>query len=185
MKSLSYHKKLKAKGWEREELEWYLSDPGYLMMETEKIMSNKNIVYPVPFSVGFICKYHIHQAHPFIIKILWDDSPEEGYAWNGYVEGFGKYLFTKSKINPYDPTKEQLEEVKKFVEIFKVLFTAWWNGKLYSGYITDYFYGNMSFNDLKNNFEDLKKKHIEGLSRCETFQELENYVRKYKLWSLD
>lgn len=45
MKPLSYYKKLKAKGWEREELEWYLSDPGYLMMETEKIMSNENIKF--------------------------------------------------------------------------------------------------------------------------------------------
>ena len=185
MRSLSYYKKLKARGREREELEWYLSDPGYLMIETEKIMSNENIIYPVPFSIGFIRKSYIQNAHPFIVKILWDDSPKEGYAWNGYVEGFGDYLFIKSKINSYDPTREQLKEVKAFIEKFKVLLTAWWNGKLYSGYIIDYFYGNISFNDLKNNFEDLKKKHIEGLSKCETFQELEEYVRKHKLWSLD
>lgn len=185
MKTLAYYKKLKARSWEREELEEYLSDPGYLMMETEKIMSEHNIIYPVPFSIGFICKNHVQHVHPFILKILWDGSPEKDYAWNGYMEGFGEYRFVESKINPYHPTKEQLEEVKKFIEGFKVLFTAWWNGKLYSGYIIDYFYGGMSFNDLKNNFEDLKKKHIEGLGRCETLQELENYVKKYRLWSLD
>lgn len=185
MKPLSYCKKLRATGWEREELEEYLSDPGYLMMETEEITSKRNIIYPVPFSIGFICKNHIQQAHPFLLKVLWNDSSEKDCAWNGYMEGFGEYRFVESKINPYHPTEDQLEEVRAFIKQFKVLLTAWWNGKLYSGYIIEYFSGSMSFNSIKGKFEDLKKRHIKGLSECETFQELESYIRKHRLWSLD
>ena len=119
-----------AKGWVKEDLEFYLSDPGYLDNDN-KILINDNILYPVPFSFSLISGGSAYYTHPFIIKVLWESNKEKQYAWNGYIEGFGNYKYINSKLNPYTPTEEQLNNLRDFIIKFKVFLTAcWWGSYL-------------------------------------------------------
>ena len=164
-----------------DEIKEYMQDPGYVLMEMEEVRAKKATILDLPCDIFMVCGFdYLRKYHGPLLKILWNGNKFENYACNGYIEiNSGNYV--ESKLNPYTPSQEQLNHLRKIINELKPLFLSVWEGILYITDVADYIRGRLSFHDLVTHFEDIDDVYISELSKCETLKELENKLIEYKL----
>lgn len=168
---------------DREIFEWYLSDTSAILMEMSNVRGRDVIMEDkLPFSFFFCRKSAVHRQHGIRLKIIWNPNraPEDA---DGYIELHGDYEYTMGS-HKYKPTAKELSVLRNFCKKYKVLFAAVWEGILYDGDLQDYFKGRIDLRELLTNF-DLRGISYYKVNHCKTLQELEDCVRKNKIFNMN
>lgn len=162
----------------------YLNDPTRVLMEMANVRGNDTkIEKNLPFSFFFTNKDAVHNQHGIRLKILWNPSKNPTDA-DGYIELHGNYDYTVGS-HKYKPNGKEMYVLKNFAHKYKVLFSAVWEEKLYDGDLQDYFKGRMSFKELLSKFDGITEKQYYYLNHANNLQELEETVRKYKIFNMN
>lgn len=165
--------------------EEYLRDPLAVLLEMASVrgidvrVEGNNF----PFSFYFSNKSNVRGAHAIRAKILWNPSKMPKDA-DGYMELHGNYNYV-SGSHKYQPSGQELKFARAFFKKYKVLLAAVWEEKLYNGYLGDYFEGKLKFHELLSKFEGLKEKQYYDINHCKTLSELEDCVRKNKIFNMN
>lgn len=162
----------------------YLNDPSMILMEMANVRGiDTKIENRLPFSFFFTNKRAVHNQHGIRLKILWNPSKNPKDA-DGYIELHGNYEYV-SGSHKYKPTKDELRILREFVKKYKVLFSAVWEEKLYDGDLQDFFKGRISIKELLSKFDDISEKNYYTLNHCNSLEELEQCIRKYKIFNMN
>ena len=162
----------------------YLNDPSMVLMEMANIRGNDiKVESRLPFSIYFSTRGAIHNQHGIRLKVLWNPSKAPASA-DGYMELHGDYGYTVNS-HKYKPTARELKTLGDFARKYKILFAAVWEEKLYDGDLQDYLKGRISFKELLTKFYDISEKQYYHLNHAKNLQELEEIVRKYKIFNMN
>ena len=162
----------------------YLNDSSTVLMEMANVRGIDTVIEKrLPFSFFFTNKKSVHHQHGIRLKILWNPSknPEEA---DGYIELHGDYNYIVGS-HKYKPTAKELKILREFAHKYKVLFAAVWEGKLYDGDLQDYFKGRINLKELLSKFDDISEMQYYYLNHANNLTELEEIVRKYKIFNLN
>lgn len=164
--------------------EEYLGDPSALLLEMASVLGNEvRAECRLPFSFYFSDKNAVHQQHGIRAKIIWNPSKSSSNA-DGYMELHGDYRYI-SGSHKYQPTSKELRAAREFFQKYKVLFAAVWEEKLNPMHLVRYFAGDLSLRDLLAKFEEVREKQYYDINHCKTLGELENCVRKNKIFNIN
>lgn len=162
----------------------YLNDPSMILMEMANIRGIDMVIErSLPFSFFFTSKKAVHERHGIRLKVLWNPSKNPENA-DGYIELHGNYDYI-SGSHKYKPTNKELAILRDFAHKYKILFTAVWEGKLYDGYLQDYFKGRLSFKNILTKFENISERHFYLINHCKTVEELYQCVKQYHIFNLN
>ena len=164
--------------------EQYLRKPGSVLLEMANVRGNDvKTDYRLPFSFYFSDHLAVHNVHGIRVKILWNPSKAPADA-DGYLELHGDYIYI-SGSHKYKPTEKDLGIARSFFKKYKVLFAAVWENKLDCNALVDYFRGRIQLRELLTLFEDIKERDFYNINHCKSLQELEDCVRKYKIFNMN
>lgn len=164
-------------------LEKYLKSPSMTLMEMANMVGNLVKTDKIPFSFYFNDKNAVHNLHGIRVKILWNPSKSSSDV-DGYMELHGDYDYV-SGSHKYNPTADELKIAGNFFSKYKVLFAAVWEKKIDPHYLQEYFRGNIMFKELLTKFENASEKQFYYMNHCNTLNELEEIVRKYKVFNMN
>lgn len=170
---------------EQQLFEDYLRDPSGILLEMANVrgLDVKLEGDSFPFSFYFSSKSSVRGAHAIRATVLWNPSKMPKDA-DGYMELHGSYAYI-SGSHKYQPTGRELKAAREFFKKYKVLFAAVWEEKLCEGYLGDYFEGKLKLHELLSKFEDLKERQYYDINHCKTLAELEDCVRRNKVFSMN
>ena len=169
---------------DRKLFEMYLKDPTIVLMEMANMAGNDVVLEKrLPFSFYFSTKGAVHQQHGIRLKVLWNPSKTPESA-DGYIEMHGDYKYVAGS-HKYKPTGKELNILKGFCQKYKILIAAEWEEKLAPNYLQKYFDGRLQFNELLTNFENIKEKQFYDINHCKNLSELEECVRKNKIFNMN
>lgn len=162
----------------------YLNDPSMVLMEMANFLGNNVKVYNrLPFSFYVSSKTAVHNQHGIRAKIIWNPSRAPASA-DGNLELHGDYRYTVNS-HKYKPTRKELEIAREFFKRYKILFTAIWEEKVDPSYVQDYLAGRIPLRELLTKFYDISEKQYYHLNHAKDLQELEEIVRKYKIFNMN
>ena len=169
---------------DRKLFEIYLKDPSMVLMEMANVVGNDVVLEKrLPFSFYFSTKDAVHAQHGIRLKILWNPSKSPEYA-DGYIEMHGDYKYIPGS-HKYQPVGKELFILRTFCKKYKVIFSAVWENKLASNYVQKYFDGRLQFNELLTKFESVTEKQYYLINHCKNLEELEQCVRKNKIFNMN
>ena len=169
---------------ERWLFENYLSDPSATLMEMANMRGiDVRIEDRLPFSFYFSTRENVRNAHGIRVKIIWNPSKAPADA-DGYMELHGDYEYT-SGSHKYKPASKELSIARDFFKKYKVFFSAVWEGKVYDGYLQQYFGGYLSLKEFLSKFENMTEKQYYELNHCNDVAEVEQCVRKYRIFNMN
>ena len=162
----------------------YLNDPSMVLMEMANVTGNDVVVEPrLPFSFYMSSKMAVHGQHGIRVKILWNPSKSPANA-DGYMELHGDYKYTIGS-HKYKPTGKELKIAREFFKKYKVLFAAVWEDKVDQQQLYRYFVGDISFKELLSKFDNTTEKQYYYLNHSKDLKELEETVRKYRIFNMN
>ena len=162
----------------------YLKDPSMVLMEMANVRGNDvKLEYRLPFSFYFSTKNAVHSQHGIRAKVVWNPNKAPEGA-DGYFELHGDYEYTIGS-HKYKPTPKEKETARDFFKKYKVLFAAVWESKLYDGDLQDYFKGRINLKELLSKFDNISERQYFDINHCNSLEELEQCVRKYKIFNMN
>lgn len=166
-----------------EEFNYIINDPDiyaestvfkkHFLIEMANVTGKFMKVEDIDFSFYFSKK---NSSHAIRLKINWNRDSMTGND-EGYVELHGNYRYGQSPKAKYRPKAYEIETVRYFAKKYKVLFAAVWESKLDADTLSEYFKGRISWQELINSFENIKKAIRDVLAKCRNLKELEYVVR--------
>lgn len=167
----------------------YLSKSEGLLLEMANLRGNDvKLVSNLPFSLFFSTKSAVHNAHAIRVKVLWNPhkmtATPDGQLW---LHGNYSYEVFSHK---YKPTARELNILRTFCKKYKVLFAAVWEEKLDAQDLIDYFADRLTLSSLLATINlqkefDPEDVNYYNLNHCKSLEDVENLVRKDKLWNMN
>ena len=162
----------------------YLSDPSAVLMEMANMRGiDIRTDNRLPFSFYFSTREVVRNAHGIRVKLIWNPSKAPENA-DGYLELHGNYEYI-SGSHKYKPTAKELKIARDFFHKYKVFFAAVWEGKVYDGYLQAYFRSELSLKEFLSKFENMTERQYYELNHCSSVKEVEECVRKYKIFNMN
>lgn len=162
----------------------YLRDPSMVLMEMSNVVGNDiKIDKKLPFSFYISSRRAVHNQHGIRVKIIWNPSKAPASA-DGYMELHGNYDYTIGS-HKYKPTAKELKIARDFFKRYKVLFAAVWEERVDPQQVYRYFVGDIPFKELLSKFYDVSEEQYYHLNHARDLQELEEIVRKYKIFNMN
>ena len=73
--------------------------------------------------------------------------------------------------------------MKEFFRKYKVLFAAVWEQRIYESFISEYFFGTITFPELLQEF-DFYEEHTTEINEIQSIDELEHFVRENNIFNM-
>ena len=135
----------------------------------------------IDFSFYFSKK---NSNHGIRLKVLWNRERMSGND-DGYMEMHGDYKYVRAPGSKYKPSGWEINGLRYFCKKWKPLFAAVWEQKLDETDVRKYFEGQLTFQELMETFEGIKKEHYSIVKKCNNARQLEEAVRKYSIYSMN
>ena len=166
-----------------EELQHYVNNETATLMEMANIRGNDIKRHSgIPFSLFMSTKEQVHGVHAIRVKVLWNPNKMTSTP-DGQMELHSDYQYT-SFAHKYKPSTKEIKELREFCKQYKVFFAAIWGGVLDPNDFIQYLQNNKSFQDLLATF-DLKGRDYYNVNHCKTLSELEDCIRKNKIFNMN
>lgn len=166
-------------------LESYLKEPSAILTEMACVRSvNMNVEKGLPFSFYFSSKEDVFGRHGIRLKVQWNPTRITSRDADGYFELHSDYKYV-SGSHRYAPTARELKVARDFIRKYKVLFAAAWEGKVLTEDVADWFEGKIRFNELLSRFENIGELDYYIINHCRSVYELEEVVRKYRIFNMN
>lgn len=156
-----------------------------ILLEMANVLGKNVKTDNIDFSFFFSSK--LRASHAIRVKVIWNRDSTKGGSIDGYFEMHGNYEYVSS------PDSKKIKEkyingAREFFKKYKVLFAAVWEDQLEESILQDYFCGHCLFKDVITDMWSTNKEanvELESVSETEDLKELENIVRKYKLFNMN
>ena len=137
------------------------------------------LIEHIDFSFEFAIKLHVlHNAIQAIIK--WNRDKLSGPG-DRCMNLWGNYEYVRYK-HGQDASEKDMSKARDFFMKYKVLFAAVWEGMLEPNYVQDYLRNLVTFDELKDSFDDLPEKIFDD---AKTIADIEKIVRENKLFDMN
>lgn len=100
----------------------------------------------------------------------------------GTLELHGDWEFTPGK-NDKNVSGKQVRQMKEFFRKYKVLFAAVWEQRIYESFISEYFFGTITFPELLQEF-DFYEDYSTEINEILSIDELEHFVRENNIFNM-
>lgn len=94
---------------------------------------------------------------------------------------WGNYEYVRYKRGQ-DASEEDMSKARDFFMKYKVLFAAVWEGMLKPDYVQDYLRNLVTFDELKDSFDNLPEKIFDD---AKTIADIVKRVRENKLFDMN
>ena len=156
-----------------------------MLLEMANVLGKNVKTDNIDFSFFFSSK--LRAPHGMRVKIIWNRDSTKGGSIDGYFEMHGDYNYIAS------PDSKKIKEkyinyARDFLKKYKVLFAAVWEDQLEESILQDYFCGHCDFKDIIIDLwstNDEVNKELDLISETDDLKELENIIRKYKLFNMN
>lgn len=120
-------------------------------------------------------------SHAIRVKVSFNPSKVKETDF-GTLELHGDWKFTPGKNDTHVPNKE-IKNMKAFFKKYKVLFAAVWDKEIYDSFISEYFFGTISFPELLQEF-DFYADYSDEMDKLKDVAELESFVRQNNIFNM-
>lgn len=156
-----------------------------VLLEMANVLGKNVKTDTIDFSFFFSSKQRA--SHGIRVKIIWNRNSTKGGSIDGYFEMHGDYKYVESP-NSKKIKEKYIDAARDFLKKYKVLFAAVWEDYLEESILQDYFCNHCIFKDVIIDMwstNDDANRELETLYETDDLVELENIVRKYKLFNMN
>lgn len=155
------------------------------LTEMSNIRGKYVTIEDIDFSFYFSSKNNASNQHGIRVKICWNREKIGRDLLDGYMELHGDYKYVSS-LNPnIKPDSIDIATARYFFKRYKVLFAAVWENKLDENILSDYLRGNIDFNTLLKNFEDISNENYQLINNTTNLKSLEKTVREFNIFNMN